>query len=179
MDYIIKLGEYDIMPVLTKYKNDDKNREIVNYIFSSFSPEFGGERVTQKLREYFVLQLTQPQLSKKACAQLAGYKNSTTPVMIEHTKAYKTIRERIEIAAQQTDVTPHTVFSTLKRSMDRSKLFIDGSRDTSANQAAKIAGEFLGMTAPVEIAHNITMQQQALIGILDLIPPTQPEFKSV
>lgn len=177
MDYIIKLEEYDIMTALTKYKNDDKNRQIIDYIFSSLPPESNGERVTAKLKEYFILRLTQPQLNKTQCAKLAGY--TTTPDVIEHTKAYKTIRERIEIAAQDIDVTPHTVFSTLKRSMDRSALYIDGSRDTSANQAAKIAGEFLGMTAPVEIAHNITMQQQALIGILGMIPPTQPEIKSV
>lgn len=153
-------------------KNARNTKELLNIIFRDLSPNKGRDRTTDKLREYFYLRLTQPQLNKKACVKLAGYTGSTTPAMVEKTKAFKSIRERIEQAAINQGIGPDTVFSTLKRSMDRSKLFIDGRCDTSANQAAKITGDFLGMSAPVEINHNVVMQQQALIGVLNAISPS-------
>lgn len=133
-----------------------------------------GSRRPYKVYKYAELRLTRPDLSKKECGLIAGYSTKTNVDNIEATKTYKDIRAQVERAAEQTGVTPVEVFATLKRSMDRSKEpFLGGNFDSTANQAAKIAGDFLGMQAPQQINSDINIRQSTLVGIINSIPVRQ------
>jgi hypothetical protein len=123
-------------------------------------PEGTGERTYN----YAALQIKNPDFSKVKCRDLAGFSPYYPPSAIEATQRYQDIRQKTLQAAESTGVTPEAVFNTLKRSMDRSK--VDRSCDGSANQAAKIAGEFIGMSAPVQINTNVQQQTNILLALL-------------
>lgn len=115
---------------------------------------------------YAKLRITRPELTKQQCRDLAGFSPYTPPCEIEKTKKFIDIRERTLQAADAVGISPETVFTTLKRSMDRSASRIDGSCDATANTAAKTAGEFLGMQAPTQIQTDVTQRTYILAQLL-------------
>ena len=122
-----------------------------------------------RIATYAKLRISRPDLSKRACRDIAGYAPTTSPDGLERTKKYRDIHEMTLQAAETVDVTPERVFKTLRRSMDRSALFPKGDCDATANSAAKTAGEFLGMAAPVQINTTVIQQQNTLVAILKSI----------
>jgi hypothetical protein len=127
------------------------------------APDANGDRTLT----YAALRINHPDYSKQKCRDMAGFSPYYPPSVIEASQKYLDIRTRTMDAAAAEGVDPAAVFQTLKRSMDRSSLRTDGACDSSANQAAKIAGEFLGMQAPVQV--NANVQQQVAI-LMQLLP---------
>lgn len=121
----------------------------------------------KKTREYAKLRLLNPQMPKAECRSLAGFPKTTHPYQIERSVVYKDIAEETRAAALNQGVTPNTIMETLKRSMERSKENVHA--DSTANQAAKIAGEFLGMTAPIKVQTDVAIKQHTLVSILERI----------
>ena len=116
-------------------------------------------------------------MNKSKAAVAAGYSRSTDSYTIEKSNAYKDMKEETLRAAQDVNVTPATVLSTLKRSMDRNKT--DSKADSTANQAAKIAADVLGMAAPQVVQTEVVTKQNVLIGILQQITQGDPYGKQV
>jgi division protein CdvB (Snf7/Vps24/ESCRT-III family) len=129
-------------------------------------PDYPGDKKMvsdQKIRKYAKLQILNPEATKASLMQAAGIQHVRSST-IEKTPVYKEIRQQVQAAAEEVGVTPASIFSTLQRSMERN--MFDDAHDTSANQAAKIAGEFIGMAAPVQVDQNINVQHTALVSIL-------------
>lgn len=121
----------------------------------------------KRVREYAKLRFLNPNSPKSEIRTAAGFPPTTHPYQIEKSKMYQDIAEETRQAAVNQGVTPDTIMGTLKRSMDRSKENVHA--DSTANQAAKIAGEFLGMTAPIKVQTDVAIKQHTLVSILDRI----------
>ena len=121
----------------------------------------------KKTREYAKLRLLNPEMPKAQARTAAGFPSTTHPYQIERSVVYKDIAEETRQAALNQGVTPDAIMETLKRSMDRSKE--NAHADSTANNAAKIAGEFLGMTAPIKVQTDVAIKQHTLVSILDRI----------
>lgn len=121
---------------------------------------------TQRIQQYAKLRFLNPGLSKRQCARQAGYSESMVNKIndIEKTKEYRTIRDEVTAAARQAGISPQSIMETLERSMSRSKE--SKMHDSTANQAAKIAGDFLGMNAAVQVDTSVNVKHSILMGIL-------------
>ena len=119
-----------------------------------------------KILRYAKQRFLHPELPKRQCARQSGFSESEINHIndIESTKLFKDIRKTTIEAAIQEQVTPNVVMATLKRSMDRS--LVDDQHDSTANGAAKIASDILGMAAPVQVNSDVNVKHSILMGIL-------------
>ena len=125
--------------------------------------------ITTRQKRLAQLMIEHPDWSKAKCKIAAGYSPKTETYQIESTQGFMAVRQQVERAATKSGVTPVKIFNSLKRSLDRNKGKNGSDHDKTANQAAKIAGEFLGMNAPIQIEQSVHSQTEVLVGLLDLV----------